>query len=208
MNRALTLAALLALAGCSSGPTDGRNASPLVDAPPLPTLADVAWDGAIEGCEGHLDGSESFGITQRDALVVARRGQTPICVDTLEAVSLELEAVQAIDAADELYAGFYAAIHLSQVEDWATPTSEDVDGGDVASGDPNPVPSSNAAPTEGDPNPVPSAEELAAQLSNPTPNSRPGETTTVTPRVQMQPDGAYVPEPTMVDIGETEVPGI
>ncbi|MBW2461504.1 MAG: hypothetical protein JRH11_07645 [Deltaproteobacteria bacterium] len=181
MIKTLALAALaLALVACSSGPADegiDTYRTGLTDSPSLETLDYAEWIGAAEGCEGHLDGSEVFGITQSDALVVASRTGAAVCVDTLEAISLELESLGALEAADELYSGFYAAIHLSQVQDWATPTngtaiSGTVDGGGAASGDPNPQPNNPGfmGPNEGDPNPQPNLpEDLEHNLGTPTP---------------------------------------
>jgi hypothetical protein len=173
MKTIMVIAVTFALVACSGGPTDdpGAHSLGLVDSPPLPTLAEQDWLGAPEGCEGRLDGSEEFGITQSDALIVANREGATVCVDTLEAVSIELEALGAGFAADELYSGFYAAIHLSQVEDWASPASDMLEDGGEASGDPNPQPNDTALPPEGDPNPQPNLpDDLTPSIEDPTPS--------------------------------------
>jgi hypothetical protein len=194
-----------ALLGCSGGPTDGEAHSVgLLDSPALPTLVADEFRGAAEGCEGRLDGTEEFGITQADALVVAHRGAFPICIDTLEAMSLELEALGATYAADELYSGFYAAIHLSQVEDWATPTSEELpDGSGDASGDPNPQPNGPVR-AMADPNPQPNMPTSPApSMGEPTP-TMPGPTVNPGPT----PDETEEPETPIVTIPSAGLPGI
>jgi hypothetical protein len=213
--KTLALSALaLALAACSSGPADegiDTYRTGLTDSPSLETLDYAEWIGAAEGCEGHLDGSEVFGITQSDALVVGSRSGTAVCVDTLEAVSLELEALGALEAADELYSGFYAAIHLSQVQDWATPTngtavSGTLDGGGTAEGDPNPQPNDPRfiGPNEGDPNPQPNMpNDLEHNLGTPTPEAIgpdvDADPTTTTPTVD-------APETPTVTLDGEELP--
>jgi len=207
MKTIVVMAAIAALMGCSGGPTDDPRSHSvgLVDSPPLPTLVEQDWQGAAEGCEGRLDGSESFGITQIDALVVAHRGDDAVCIDTLDAVSVELEALGAEYAADELYSGFYAAIHLSQVNDWATPTSDDLPGdGGEASGDPNPQPNDpTISPPMGDPNPQPNmpgghiGPSIEDPAANPDPNVDPG------PEAEND-----VPETPVVVIEDTQLPGI
>jgi hypothetical protein len=193
LSLSLVLAALAV--GCGNGPQDptGSSSSSLsAYAEPLPTLSDEQWVGVTAGCEGRLHGEETFGITRRDALVVAKHEEAAVCVDTLEAIMLELEDLGDVAAADSLYAGFYEAVQLSQVEHWATPTSapaqgdpnpqpnvprhlderapEPTLGGDVRTslgppmGDPNPQPNS---PTEGDPNPQPNTP--TGMMGQPTP---------------------------------------
>ncbi len=204
----------LALVACSGGPADegiDTYRTGLTDSPPLETLDYAEWIGAAEGCEGHLDGSEQFGITQSDALVVASRTGAAVCVDTLEAVSLELEALGALEAADELYSGFYAAIHLSQVQDWATPTngtavSGTIDGGGTAEGDPNPQPNDPGfmAPNEGDPNPQPNLPtDLEHHIGTPTPGP-------ISPDVEAEPTTSTAtvdpPEAPTVAIEGDELP--
>jgi hypothetical protein len=206
----LVMLAAAILVACSGGPTDDPRSHSvgLVDSPPLPTLVLEDFQNAAEGCEGRLDGTEEFGITQTDALVVARHGTDAVCIDTLEAVSLELEALGAGYAADELYSGFYAAIHLSQVQDWATPASEDLDGGGEASGDPNPQPNDpTLSPTMGDPNPQPNMPGAQPQIgTDPTPSMPDTGDPSVDPRPT--PDAEDVPETPVVVIENTALPGI
>ncbi len=180
--RLLAALGIASLAACSGGPGDGgARSAGLAEAPPLPTVDAVAWANVAEGCEGRLDGSEDFAITRRDALVVARRGSSPVCVDTLEAITLELEGMDEVVLADELYGGFVAAINLAQVEDWATPTSGSAPSAGLISGspiqgDPHPQPSlggdvqtQGGGAAMGDPSPQPSSPRDGRASGDPSP---------------------------------------
>ncbi len=204
----LVMLAAALLAACSGGPTDDprSHGASLIDAPPLPTLVAEDFQDAPAGCEGRLDGTEEFGITQTDALVVARHGEEAVCIDTLEAVSLELEALGANFAADELYSGFYAAIHLSQVQDWATPASERLDDGGEAQGDPNPQPNGPILdPNMGDPNPQPNMPSRPTLGGDPAPSMPDTGDPTVNPGPTRDTDE---PETPVVSIESVALPGI
>ena len=159
------LLALLVACGGDPGDVTGRTAA-LVDAAPLPTFGDDSWKNTFEGCESRLTGDEQFSITRPDALLVAEREGAAVCVDTLDAVTLELEAIGSPAVADEVYEGFYAAVHLAPLEDWGAigPTALPVFGAadadddkasphpDPFGGEPRPHPGN---PYEGNPNPQP-----------------------------------------------------
>jgi hypothetical protein len=162
-------AACLALSGCAGGPAQPANAGLVSDAPPLLEGSLDEWADASAGCEGMLDGSESWAVTSPDGLVVALRGGIALCVDTLPAAEEELVDVGLDEGAETLSKSYWATIEAH------TLTSNTMSS--PASGEPNPQPSletgtpvrthGTLTPTSGEPNPQPSDGEPNPQPSRP-----------------------------------------
>lgn len=186
-------ACFVALAGCVGGPSEpvGGEGASLTTALPLPEVSLAEYSSAAAGCEDRLDGTEGYGVTARDALVVALRDGEAFCVDTLGSVELEL-AVLGLEAdAQVLRRSYFVTVQGSQV---LTAQS----GGSPTGGEPNPQPSiengneapgpavrthTQLTPTSGEPNPQPSdpAEgEPNPQPSMPTEDSSSTSSSTTT----------------------------
>jgi len=176
-----SIAALLLAApvvGCAGSvdPIDGSGAE-LTAAHPLPEMDADEWSAAEPGCEGRIDGSERYATTSHDALVVAMRDGTTLCVDTFRAIQVQLDVLGESAAARVLQNRYYASFDLETLE-----------ASNPGEGDPNPQPSiedveyhdpfevmesdSTAGPGEGDPNPQPSMDPSEGD-PNPQP-SHPG----------------------------------
>jgi hypothetical protein len=179
-----TLLVLAAACAPATDPVDGAS-SALAGAPALPIASASTWLAATPGCEGRLDGDERFEMTTPDGLVVVLRGTTAICLDSLESVELELDALGLDERAEELHELFYNTWHARGETRSTGPREGDPNpqpslGGltartGVVAGDPNPQPS-GPSKLRGDPNPQPSSESSGGEAEgdpNPQPSGPP-----------------------------------
>ncbi|MEM9070992.1 MAG: hypothetical protein AAGE52_20950 [Myxococcota bacterium] len=108
---------VLAMAGCAGGEPPITGGSFAVDAVPLPTIDQEAWELAPAGCEGSLSQEIEFGIAEgAPELVVGLTGGLVVCVDSFSAVESELTLVGP-EGVDALWLGYMAA--LQEVESFA-----------------------------------------------------------------------------------------
>jgi hypothetical protein len=144
------VSAVLLLAACSANTEPVGGASRALEIEGLPRVEASAVLGASDGCEGVLNGGESF-VVDANLLVVAVRDDEPVCIDTLEAIAEELRTLALADRA-ELIADAYARTANTE-------RRADAEGMHLTTftmpnaGDPNPEP--NNPPNAGDPNPEP-----------------------------------------------------
>lgn len=134
------------LAACSANTESVGEASGALEIEQLPRIESFAIAGASDGCEGALAGDESF-VVDANMLVVAVRGDEPVCIDTLEAIAEELRTLALADRA-EIIADAYA--RTAGVEHPVDPEDTHLTG--YSMGDPTPEPNSPAAD---DPSPEP-----------------------------------------------------
>lgn len=135
--------------GCMGDPSVAPADGALVDGG-LPLLQDTVatedWTAARPGCEGQLGQDVSLAIASLEhGLIAALDGFGHIvCVDTIEAVSAELEDTGRSDDATTLAARFEASAMASETSEMAARNYM---------GDPHPEP--NDCPSCGDPHPEP-----------------------------------------------------
>ena len=142
------------LVGCVGGdrslaaPADPSAASTLTlpDAEPLESIEEDAWEEAPPNCEGLLTNTVTFRVASLSGGLVACVGSSGevICVDTVEAISDDLDESGRDAEAAALAAGFVAAVHA---EDMAVAISG-------MTSDPEPQPNSRPRGI-GDPEPQP-----------------------------------------------------
>ncbi len=119
-----SLAALVMLGagvvGCVGGDPSGATAIDatlvLADAEPLAAIGPDAWSAA-PGCEGLLARGVSFRVASLSGGLVAcvdSSGRV-VCVDSVEAISSDLDESGRDAEADALAAGFVAAVHAQEL---------------------------------------------------------------------------------------------
>jgi hypothetical protein len=141
-SRWIRAAGSLAFVGLGACAADaGSGALPLASVEVDVALLDEALlERAVDGCEGLLAGDERFGI-DRDRLMVAVRGETPVCRDTSAAIAEELHAIGVIDV---------EAFVASQLEEAPVPVLlSGGDGDPVGDGQDPEMTSSDLARTDG-----------------------------------------------------------
>jgi hypothetical protein len=108
----------LSLAGCAGGaPSSAEATLVLPDAAPLETISEDAWVEAPPDCDGLLTNSVSFRVASLSGGLVAAVDASGdvICVDTVEAVSSDLDESGRDAEAEALAEGFFAAVHAEEV---------------------------------------------------------------------------------------------
>ena len=183
MKRLGPILCIALVGGCTGNPGEpvgeGTETLDYAGAMPLPALSTEQWSDATPGCEGVLRGDESYGITDPDGLVVAVRGATSVCVDTLPATLVELEQLGNNEQADKLRVGYYLTFDDSQLLQTSgtgegEPNPQPAINGDgydplrdlstsagPAGGEPNPQPA--MSPGEGEPNPQPARPAMTSE---------------------------------------------
>ena len=180
----ILLGAALA-AGCMGDPQLGATYAALEDhdanpwaAEPLETAPYVDWVNAPAGCEGQVEGVETFRRTEDAAELVGAVNLAGmiVCVDSLPAIQAELDEQGREDEAEELGDAFAASMRSSGEEDLAAGDPTPQPNSQATPGDPTPQPNSQATP--GDPTPQPNSEADAGDPT-PQPNSQatPGDPT-------------------------------
>ena len=109
---------LALVGGCVAAPSASSESTLVLgDVEPLATLAEADWQAAPLDCAGLTGASVSFRVASLEGGLVAcvdAAGEI-ICVDSVEAVSSELDGEGRQDAAEEVAAGFGAAVHAEDV---------------------------------------------------------------------------------------------
>lgn len=145
----VTIVAALSV-GCAFGPAAAPADSSLLVEVGLPLLDETSveedWTAARPGCEGQLGRGISLAIASVEhGLIAALDGYGHIvCVDTVEAVSAELEETGRPEDAATLAARFEASVIAAETRRIGTRSYM---------GDPHPEP--NDCPACGDPHPEP-----------------------------------------------------
>jgi hypothetical protein len=156
----IVVALALPMVGCmgATSPSDSSSDELLAaDGGQLGSLEEDDWQGALPGCDGILEGDESFAIASAEYGLVAALGADGaiLCVDTVEAVEDELEETGHPEEADELVTAYAATIRALDMagDPGARFRSRDHEG------DPDPQPNTGWTRFQqaGDPDPQPNS---------------------------------------------------
>lgn len=161
------------LSGCTA-PTDlapfsgdGFEQAIRADAPALRTTVSAK---AHPGCEGYLTGATTFAATNSGLVVAYDDRGTALCIDTLDAVTTELDETDRGETADRLRSSYARWVNAHT----------------LCSGDPNPQPSKGdptafpgldqpTNPVSGDPSPQPSREQFTGEEGMGDPSPQPSD---------------------------------